>query len=158
VCKEASTAELLSGGARLAQAGIVEALLVVGLGIMILGSNANLALGKNGYQTGLKGNSDRLTLWLGAAAFLIVVRGLTKVALAPAGYQFAASAVTGLFYVVGVTALIYGERSMQMGKDPLVSFGGAVLPAAFMALGGIAVPVMMRPAAKALDAVSAQVQ
>ncbi len=147
-----------NSGARVAQAGIVEALLVVGLGIMIFGSNANLALGKNGYQTGLKGNSQGLTLWLGAAAFLIIVRGLVKVALAPAGSRLAVPAVTSLLYIVGVTALIYGERSVQMGKNPLVSFGGAVLPAAFMLLGGIAVLVMMRPAAKALDTVPARVQ
>jgi len=144
-----------NSGASVAQAGIVEALLVVGLGIMIFGSNANLALGKNGYQTGLKGNSEGLTLWLGAAAFLIV-RGLVKVALAPAGSRFASWAVTSLLYVAGVSALIYGERSVQMGKDPLVSFGGAALPAAFMLLGGVAVLVMMRPAAKALDAVAAR--
>ncbi len=144
------------GATRLAQAGIVETLLVIGLGIMIFGSNANLALGKNGYQTGLKGNSEGLTLWLGAATFLIIVRGLTKVALGPAGSRLAGSLVTSLLYVAAVTALIYGERSVQMGKDPLVSSGGAFLPAAFMLLGGLAVLVLFRPAARALDAVVAQ--
>ncbi len=146
------------GAARLVQGGVVEMLLVVGLGIMIFGSNANLALGKNGYQSGLKGNSEGLTLWLGAAAFLIVVRGTVKIALAPATARLASSVVTSTLYVAGVTALIYGERSVQMGKVPLVSFGGALLPATLMIIGGVAVLVMMRPAARALDAVAVREQ
>ncbi len=139
---------------RMAQAAGVELLLVAGLGIMIFGSNANLALGKNGFHTGLKGNSEGLTLWLGAAAFLVVVRGLIKVAL-PSSSRLGSSLITGVLYVAGVLGLIYGERAVQMGKDPLVSFGGASLPAALMLAGGVAVLIVMRPAARALDALAA---
>lgn len=142
------------GLASVAQVIAVELLLVVGLGIMIFGSNANLALGKNGYHTGLKGNSEGLTLWLGAAAFLIVVRGVIKIAVRSWTSMPGSSLITSVLYIAGVLGLIYGERSVQIGKDPLVSFGGASLPAGLMLAGGVAVLVVMRPEARALDAVA----
>lgn len=127
-------------------AGILatEVLLVAGLSIMLYGSFTNLNLGANGYEVGFKGNDAGLTLWIGAAAFLVVVRGAGKLAASDRG-RGAPVALQAL-YVLGVLGVIYGERAVLMGKDPSLSFGGALPGAAAIAAAGFVVLVAGRGA------------
>lgn len=119
-------------GTRLRRAALrmaSELLLVCGLTVMLYGSGANLILGRNGYTTGIRGDAAGLLVWCVAAAFLTLGRGvLTSVILTPLHPQVRAL-VDRLLLVVAAVALIYGERSMVTGRDPVLVVGGA-LPAA----------------------------
>jgi hypothetical protein len=119
-----------------------ELLLVVGLSVMLYGSFTNLNLGANGFGVGFKGNDAGLALWVGAAAFLVVVRGCVKFAVADPS-RGGAVAMQGL-YVLGVVAFIYGERAVLLGKDPNLSAGGALPGAAAIIAGGVLVLIVAR--------------
>ncbi len=127
-------------------AGILatELLLVAGLGVMLYGSFTNLNLGANGYEVGLKGNDAGLVLWAAAAAFLVVVRGAVKLAVPHRG-RGPTIALQAL-YAVGVLAFIYGERAVLMGKDPALTFGGALPAAAAIVAAGVVLLVAGRGA------------
>ncbi len=135
-----------SAGSASRAAGILatELLLVAGLGVMLYGSFTNLNLGANGYEVGFKGNGAGLALWIGAAAFLVVVRGAAKLAVSDRG-RGATTALQAL-YVVGVLGVIYGERAVLMGKDPSVMFGGALPAAAAIVAAALIVLVAGRGA------------
>ncbi len=70
---------------------------------------------------GFKGNAAGLTLWAGAAVFLVVARGGLKLAVRDYG-RAGTFALQGL-YVIGALGFIYGERAVLMGKDPSLTFG-----------------------------------
>ena len=124
-----------------------ELLLVGGLGLMMYGALNNLVLGTNGFRTGFKGNSEGVVVWIGAALFLIVVRGGFKVATR--GERGAGQAVVReLLYLVGAFAFIVGERSVVSGRPPAVSIGGALPAAAAILLGALFLLVPVRVAAK----------
>ena len=133
---------------RTAPAAVIgsEVVLVAGLAVMLLGSNANLIQGKNGYHAGLVGNSTGLALWLAAAALLVVARSGWKLAGSPG-----VPAIGAALYLVGVAPLIYGERAVQLGKDPVFKVGAAFPAAAAILAGGVAVVAVMRPAAAWFD-------
>ncbi|MGI8430617.1 MAG: hypothetical protein ACR2OB_15235 [Solirubrobacteraceae bacterium] len=133
----------------LLRAVAVEGLLVVGLGVMILGSVTNLNLGASGYQVGLKGNASGLTLWIAAALFLVVIRGAFKLAIPDRGTAIALA--RKVFYVIGVVAFIYGEKSVITGMPPKVAAGGAFAAAAAMIIAGVVVLTFVRQAAKAME-------
>ncbi len=135
-----------SAGSASRAAGILatEVLLVAGVGVMLYGSFTNLNLGANGYEVGLKGNGAGLALWIGAAAFLVVVRGAAKLAVSDRG-RGATTALQAL-YVVGVLGVIYGERAVLMGKEPSLMFGGALPAAAAIVAAGLIVLVAGRGA------------
>jgi len=133
---------------RIAPAAVVgsEVVMVAGLAVMLAGSNANLIQGKNGYHTGLIGNSTGLALWLAAAAFLVVARSAWKLAGSPG-----APTIGAALYLAGVAPLIYGERAVQLGKDPVFKIGAAFPATAAILAGGVAVVTVMRPATGWLD-------
>jgi hypothetical protein len=106
-----------------------ELLLVCGLTVMLYGSGANLILGRNGYSTGIRGNAAGLVLWGLAAAFLTLGRRVLAATTVAALRPRVRILLDRLMFVVAAAALILGERSMVMGRDPVVVFGGA-LPAA----------------------------
>jgi len=129
----------------------IELLLVAGVSVLVFGSVSNLILGASGYAVGLKGNTAGLTLWLAAAVFLVVVRGGVKLAL-PSGARGAGAGVARkILYVVGAVALIYGEKSVILGKPPTVVFGAAAPIAAIILACGLMILVFARQAAKAMD-------
>ncbi|MDP9068467.1 MAG: hypothetical protein M3N53_09040 [Actinomycetota bacterium] len=124
-----------------------ELLLVGGLALMMYGALNNLVLGANGFRTGFKGNGGGLALWIGAALFLVVVRGGFK--FVARNQQGAAQAVVReLLYFAGVFAFIVGERSVLSGKPPGVPIGGALPAAAVILLGALFLLVPVRMAAK----------
>ncbi len=124
-----------------------ELLLVIGLAVMIYGALNNLVLGANGFRTGFKGNGEGLVLWIGAALFLVVVRGGFK--LASWGDRgLGRAAVRELLYVAGVFAFILGERSMLSGKPPGVMIGAALAAALVILVGALVLLVPLRIAAK----------
>ncbi len=137
------------GGQRRRLLGVLatELLLVIGLGVMIYGALNNLVLGANGFRTGFKGNDEGLVVWIGAAIFLVVVRGGFKLAswrnrgLGPA-------AIRELLYVAGVFAYIVGERSVLSGKPPGVMSGGALTAAVVILVGALLLLVPLRMAVK----------
>ncbi len=135
----------------LMRAVAVEGLLVVGLGVMILGSVNNLNLGASGYQAGLKGNASGLTLWIAAALFLVVVRGAFKLAIPDGDHRTAVALVRKALYVVGVVAFIYGEKSVITGMPPKVAAGGAFAAGAAMIIAGVVLLTYVRQAAKAME-------
>ncbi len=141
-----TSAEGRAQGSAARGAGILatELLLVVGLGIMLYGSFTNLNLGANGYDVGFKGNSAGLTLWAGAAVFLVVVRGAVKLAV-PRHGRGRAFGLQAL-YVLGALGFIYGERAVLMGKDPSLMFGSALPAAAAVVAAGVVVLVAARGA------------
>lgn len=125
-----------------------EFLLIVGLAIMLDGSYANLNLGMNGFTTGIKGNMAGLVLWIGAALFLILVHGGFKMALAKKNRLLSYRIVSGLLYVVGAIAFIYGERSILSGQVPMFAVGDAAPAAALILVGALVVLVVARIAAQ----------
>jgi len=136
---------------QLARGIAVEVLLVVGLGVMVFGSVTNLNLGTSGFKAGLKGNTAGLTLWIVAAAFLVIVRGGFKLALPNGDRRPAVALARKTLYVVGAVALLYGERSTIMGKPPTFTAGGAFAAAAAMIIAGVVVLTYVRQAAKAME-------
>ncbi len=126
---------------------VTELLLVIGLAVMIYGALNNLVLGANGFRTGFNGNGEGLALWIGAALFLVVVRGGFKVASwRDRGLDRAA--VRELLYFAGVFAFIVGERSMLSGKPPGVASGAALAAALVILLGAFVLLVPLRIAVK----------
>lgn len=125
-----------------------DALLVLGLSIMLFGSFANLNLGMNGYQTGFKGNSAGLLLWAVAALALLLGRGWYKLVVAETGAPLGRRVMSKLLYVVGVVAFIYGERSVLSGKAPMVALGGAAPVVSLILLGALLVLVAGQVAAR----------
>ncbi|MEA2670678.1 MAG: hypothetical protein QOG45_898 [Chloroflexota bacterium] len=124
-----------------------ELLLVCGLTVMLYGSGANLILGRNGYSTGIRGNAAGLVVWGLAAAFLTLGRRVltaTTVAALRPGVRIL---LDRLMFVVAAAALILGERSMMMGRDPVVVFGGALPAASPILLGAALVLVAGRTGA-----------
>ncbi|MGI8412721.1 MAG: hypothetical protein ACR2LV_06555 [Solirubrobacteraceae bacterium] len=136
---------------QLLRAVAVEGLLVVGLGVMILGSVTNLNLGASGYQVGMQGNASGLTLWIAAALFLVVVRGAFKLAVPDGDHRTAVALARKALYVIGVIAFIYGEKSVIIGKLPAVAAGGAFAAAATIVIAGVLVVTCARQAAKAME-------
>jgi hypothetical protein len=136
-----------SRAARLLGVVGTELLLVGGLGLMMYGALNNLVLGANGFRTGFEGNSEGAVVWIGAALFLIVVRGGFKMATR-SGPGAAHAVVRELLYFVGAFAFIVGERSVVSGRPPAVSIGGAFPAAAAILLGAFILLVPVRVAAK----------
>ncbi len=126
---------------------VTELLLVIGLAVMIYGALNNLVLGANGFRTGFKGNGEGLVLWIGAALFLVVVRGGFKLA-SWRDRGLGRAAVRELLYVAGVFAFILGERSMLSGKPPGVMIGAALAAALVILVGALVLLVPLRIAAK----------
>ncbi len=126
---------------------VTELLLVLGLAVMIYGALNNLVLGANGFRTGFKGNGDGLTLWIGAALFLVVVRGGFKLA-SWKERGLGRATVREVLYVAGVFAFIVGERSVISGKPPGVASGAALAAAVVILLGAVFLLVPLRIAAK----------
>lgn len=129
----------------------IELLLVLGLSVMVFGSVTNLNLGMSGFDAGFKGNGAGLTLWIGAALFVVVVRGAFKLLLPDGDRRTGPGLVRKLLYVVGAVAFIYGEKSVIMGMPPMFVAGAAFPAAAAMVIGGILVLVYVRQAAKMMD-------
>ncbi|MDQ6784078.1 MAG: hypothetical protein M3063_11680 [Actinomycetota bacterium] len=129
----------------------VEVLLIVGLSVMVFGSVTNLNLGKSGYVVGFRGNGTGLALWVAAAVFLLVVRGAVKLALPQGAAHAGAGVARKVLYVVGAVALIYGEKSVIMGKSPKVTIGAAAPVASLIVVAGLLILVLMRQAAKSMD-------
>ncbi len=138
-------------GGQAARRLAIEILLVLGVSVMVFGSVTNLNLGASGYDVGFKGNGTGLTLWLAAAVFLILVRGAVKLALPHGAQRTGAGLARKLLYVVGAVALIYGERSVIMGKPPTIMLGGAAPIAATILALGLLLLIFVRQAAKAMD-------
>jgi hypothetical protein len=126
---------------------VTELLLVVGLAVMIYGALNNLVLGANGFRTGFNGNGDGLAVWIGAALFLVVVRGGFKLAWWKER-GLGRATVRELLYVAGVFAFIVGERSVISGKPPGVSSGAALAAAVVILLGALFLLVPVRITAK----------
>ncbi len=135
----------------LLRAAAVEGLLVVGLGVMILGSVTNLNLGASGYRVGLKGNASGLTLWIAAALFLVIVRGAFKLVVPDGDHRTGVALARKGLYVIGVVAFIYGEKSVITGMPPKVAAGGAFAAAAAMIIAGVIALTFVRQAAKAME-------
>ena len=136
---------------QLMRALAVEGLLIVGLGVMVLGSVTNLNLGASGYQVGLKGNASGLTLWIVAALFLVVVRGAFKLAIPDGDHRTGVAIARKILYVIGAVAFIYGEKSVIIGKPPVLAAGGAFAAAAAIIIAGVVVLTYVRQAAKAME-------
>lgn len=128
---------------------LVDALLVVGLTVMLYGSYTNLNLGVNGYTVRPKGNAAGFALYLAAALFLIGVRGAFKLASSQGSDLASYRLVSRLLYIVGVLALIYGERSWLNGKPPVIVLGSAAPGAILFLIGGLAVLILGGVAARA---------
>ena len=124
-----------------------ELLLVIGLAVMIYGALNNLVLGANGFRTGFKGNGEGLILWIGAALFLVVVRGGFKLA-SWRDRGLGRAAVRELLYVAGVFAFIVGERSVLSGKPPGVMSGDALAAAVVILVGALVLLVPLRMSVK----------
>lgn len=118
-------------------------MLVGGLFVMIYGSGANLTLGKNGYTTGFKNNATGLTLLLVAAIVLAVVRGAAKRAV-PQRNPALVVVLGNLVYAGAVIAFIYGERSVIMGKPPMLLTGAAAAAASVILVTGVLILVIGR--------------
>lgn len=136
---------------------VTELMLVGGLAVMLYGSGANLILGKNGYTTGIKGNSAGVAVLVAAAVFLVVVRGMLtpspSAAHGPAALQRAV--VRNLAFALGAIAFIYGERSVVMGKKPLPEVGAAFPAAAVVLLAGLLILIIGRVVAHSHAAAAA---
>jgi hypothetical protein len=118
---------------------LTEAMLVVGLFLMVFGSISNLTLGANGYVKGLAGNDAGLLVLVVAVVFLFVVRGLGKtLAKDRTGRLGVGGAMlANLAFALGVIVFIAGERSVIVGKSPLPSFGAAFPAAVLIAVLGL---------------------
>lgn len=134
-----------SPGRRLAS----ELLLVVGLALMIYGSVSSLTLGRDGYHRGLVGNWAGVAVWLGAAAFLVAVRGSFKLAWPERSDRPGRALAGALLLAVGLAALAEGERSAMLGATPIPFPHGAWPAATAIVLGGLAVLVALRPMVRA---------
>lgn len=121
---------------------MTEAMLFGGLWVMIYGSGANLTLGKNGYTTGFKGDTDGLTLVVVAVVVLIVARAILPQPTSAAPVSRAI--LRKIVYALGVIAFIYGERSVVIGKSPAIVFGAAAPAAAVILAAGLAVLIAGR--------------
>jgi len=136
---------------------LVELLLVGGLAIMIYGSTTNLG-GVNGFTSGPQGNPRGLALWLGATAFLLVVRSGVKIATQPLRTDLSLSAarrgtragrvLVELLYVVGAAGFIYGERAVITGTDPALATGSALPAAAGIVAAAVVLLIPIRLAVK----------
>lgn len=131
------------GVGALARSLLIEVMLVGGLFVMIYGSGANLTLGKNGYTTGFKNNATGLTLLLVAAIVLAVVRGTAKRAV-PQRNPALVVVLGNLVYAAAVIAFIYGERSVIMGKPPMLQTGAAAAAASVILVTGVLILVIGR--------------
>jgi len=118
---------------------LTELLLVAGLAVMLYGSGANLTLGKNGYTTGIKNNTDGLVLLIAPAVLLVVFCGVLSPSPSAAHGRAAVrlALASNVAYAVGAIAFIYGERSVIMGKGPVPSFGVALPGTAAILLAGL---------------------
>lgn len=118
---------------QLARLVVTESLLIGGLFMMFYGSITNLTLGKNGYTTGFAGNNAGMVLLVGAAVFLIAVRGMIKASATSLSGRslIPRMLVTNLAFTAGAIAFFYGERSVIVGHAPSLSLGAA-FPAALM--------------------------
>ncbi len=118
---------------------LTEAMLVMGLFLMVFGSIANLTLGANGYVKGLAGNDAGLLVLAVAVVFLFVIRGLGKtLAKDRTGRLGVGGAMlANLAFALGVIVFIAGERSVIVGKSPLPSFGAAFPAAVLIAVVGL---------------------
>ncbi|GHO82178.1 hypothetical protein [Dictyobacter formicarum] len=123
---------------------LTDALLVLGLAIMLYGSYSNLTLGVNGFQVGPKGNTVGLIVWIAAVLLLLVIRGAFRIAAAHkynhVGYRMGSK----LFYVIAIVIFIFGERSFLSGHAPLFAVGGAAPASALILLGAILLLVVGR--------------
>jgi hypothetical protein len=131
------------GPGALGRSLLIEAMLVAGLFVMIYGSVANLTLGKNGYTTGFKNDTAGLTLLLAAIVILVIVRGAAKRAV-PQESAALVVMLGNLLYVGAVIAFIYGERSVIMGKPPMIEIGAAAGAASAILVTGLLVLVIGR--------------
>lgn len=127
---------------------LTDALLVLGLAIMVYGSYSNLTLGANGYQVGFKGNVAGLMLWIGAVLLLLIVRGAFKLAFSHRDNRLSYRMISKLFYVIAVVLFIYGERSVISGQAPRFIVGGAAPTVALFLLGAFLLLIVGRAASQ----------
>ncbi len=131
------------GPGALGRSLLIELMLVGGLFVMIYGSAANLTLGKNGFTTGFKNDTAGLTLLLAAIIVLVLVRGAAKRAV-PQRSTALLVMLGHLLYAAAVIAFIYGERSVIMGKPPMIEFGAAAGAGSAIVVTGLLVLVIGR--------------
>ena len=131
------------GPGALGRSVLIEAMLAGGLFVMIYGSGANLTLGKNGYTTGFKNDTAGLILLLAAVVVLTIVRGAAKRAV-PQRNGALVVMLGNLLYVGAMIAFIYGERSVIMGKQPMIQLGAAAGAASAILAIGLLVLVIGR--------------
>ncbi|MDX6669274.1 MAG: hypothetical protein QOK04_2654 [Solirubrobacteraceae bacterium] len=131
--------------------GVSEVLLVVGLAVMIFGSVTNLTLGCSGFSCGFVGNGRGLVLWVGAAAFLVLARGVVKLRWPEQGQHPRRALASALLYTLGLVAFVYGERAVILGRPPDFSVGRAGASMLPIAVCGVAVLVALRPAVRPAD-------
>ncbi|MDP9403511.1 MAG: hypothetical protein M3P85_09295 [Actinomycetota bacterium] len=131
------------GPGALGRSLLIELMLVGGLFVMIYGSAANLTLGKNGFTTGFKNDTAGLTLLLAAIIVLVLVRGAAKRAV-PQRSTALLVMLGHLLYAAAVIAFIYGERSVIMGKPPMIQIGAAAGAASAILVTGVLVLVIGR--------------
>jgi hypothetical protein len=123
---------------------IARLLLVIGLTVMLYGSEANLILGRNGFEVGIRGDGVGLALWCAAAAFLAVTSERLAMSPRSGGWSRRRDLLRSLMFVVGTVALIDGERSAVMGRSPALVAGGAFPAALPIILAAILVLVVGR--------------
>ncbi len=131
------------GPGALGRSLLIELMLVGGLFVMVYGSAANLTLGKNGFTTGFKNDTAGLTLLLAAVVVLAIVRGAAKRAV-PQRSTALVVMLGNLLYAAAVIAFIYGERSVIMGKPPMIQIGAAAGAASAILVTGVLVLVIGR--------------
>ncbi|GCE21687.1 hypothetical protein [Dictyobacter kobayashii] len=144
--------EGIQGPGRLPYQLLVDALLVIGLFIMLYGSYANLTLGANGYQVGIKGNATGFTLWMITVLLLLGVRGAFKLAFGHRSGELWYRVLNKLLYVVILVPFIYAVRSIFTGQAPLIHIGAAAPAAALILLGGFLILVVGRAVGQKVSA------
>lgn len=143
--------ETWQGLARIPRLLITDALLIIGLTIMLYGSYSNLTLGVNGFQVGPKGNPAGLYLWIVAVSLLLVIRGAFKLMVSQRGNHVGYRMISKLLYVIAIVFFIYGERSFLSGHAPTFMVGGAAPAAALIMLAAFMILVVGRAAAQKVN-------
>lgn len=123
---------------------MIDVLLIIGLSILFYGSYANLTLGADGYQVGIKGNATGFMLWMIAALLLVGGRGAFKLAFAHRSADLWYRVLSKLLYVMILVLFIYGMRSVFTGQAPLVHVGASAPAAALILLGAFLILVVGR--------------
>jgi hypothetical protein len=128
-----------------------EGLLVVGLSLMVWGSTANLTLGLDAFHIGVAGDMIGAGLWVLAAVALLARRQLWPGASTTSRRREIAAAVA---YTLALTAFVFGERAVELGRSPAIAIAPPGIAAA-LAAAAVVVLAVMRPLALDRDLVPA---